>query len=151
MTSIFDDVADAIRGLVPSDLGDLRCTNHRYGIKLWFGGGKATPEHYEAQVIGREHVPEATVLALEVGFHSEHPKAAENDAVIAHFKSTERKWRRELGRAPVIGNFLGRADRWRRISEVWPDPNLSDPELAFEVAARLTDYVTTLEPFRDRR
>jgi len=34
------------------------------------------------------------------------------------------------------------------VSEVWPDPDLSDPELVFELAARLTDYFTALEPHR---
>ena len=42
--------------------------------------------------------------------------------------------------------WLGRADRWRRVSETWPDPDLGDTELPFEVAARLTDYVIALEP-----
>ena len=43
-------------------------------------------------------------------------------------------------------SFLGRAEHWRRISEVWPDPDLSEPGLAFEIASRLVDYVTALEP-----
>jgi len=39
--------------------------------QVWFGPVKATREHYEAQVIGAKHVPEATVLAIEVGFHAD--------------------------------------------------------------------------------
>jgi hypothetical protein len=150
--SLFEDVADAVRGLVPEDLGQLRCTSQRYGVKVWFGQDEPPREHYEAQVIGREHASGATVLGLEVGFHSEYPKEADNEVVISGLLQSERRWRRELGDEAVVGSFLGRAEHWRRVSEVWPDPNLADPELVFELAARLTDYVTALEPYRpDRR
>jgi hypothetical protein len=149
--SVFDDVADAVRGLVPAPFGELRSSSHRYGVKVWFGSDKPTKEHYEAQVVGREHAAGATVLALEVGFHSEHPKEADNELVIEGLLRSERKWRRQLGKEAVAGAFLGRAEHWRRVSEVWPDPNLADPELVLEVATRLTDYVTTLEPHRAAR
>ena len=46
----------------------------------------------------------------------------------------------------VAGPFLGSRDDWRRISETWPDPDLGEEDLAFELAARLTDYITALEP-----
>ena len=141
-------MADAVRGLVPRDLGELRCTSHRYGVKVWFGQAKPAREHYEAQVIGHEHVSGASVLALEVGFHSEYPKEADNEAVLSGLLRSERRWRRELGNEAVVGSFLGRAEGWRRVSEVWPDPNLADPELAVEVAARLADYIMSLEPCR---
>jgi hypothetical protein len=146
--TLFEDVADAVRGLVPEDLGELRCTSHRYGVKLWFGSEKPPREHYEAQVVGREHASGARVLALEVGFHSEYPKEADNEVVITGLLRSEKRWRRELGNEPVVGTFLGRAEHWRRVSEVWPDPNLADPELALELAARLTDYVMALEAHR---
>jgi hypothetical protein len=146
--SVFGDVADAMRGLVPEDLGLLRCTHHRYGIKVWFGPQNPPREHYEAQMIGREHAPDASVLALEVGFHSEHPKEADNEAVISRLLRSEHAWRPELGDEAVVGTFLGRAEHWRRVSEIWTDPNMDDPELVFELAARLTDYLTTLEPHR---
>ena len=146
--SLFADVADALRGLVPEDLGVLRCAHHRYGIKVWVGPSKPPREHYEAQVIGREHAPGATVRALEVGFHSEHPNEADNGAVISGLLRSEKAWRPHLGQEAAVGAFLGRADHWRRLSEIWPDPNLSDPELVFELAARLKDYLTTLEPYR---
>ena len=91
------------------------------------------------------------MLALEVGFHSEYAKTADNDAVIAHLRASEKRWRRVIGRAAVAGPFLGRPDVWRRVSETWPDPDLGDAELVVEVAARLTDYVTAFEPLlRDR-
>jgi hypothetical protein len=34
------------------------------------------------------------------------------------------------------------------VSETWPDPDLSDEDIAVEVAMRLTDYIATLEPVR---
>ncbi len=99
-------------------------------------------------MIGAKEVPEATVLAVEVGFHTELPKAEDNDEVLAGIRAAEKRWRKELGVEPVCGPFLGRANNWRRVSETWPDPDLSDPELPFELAARLTDYITALELVR---
>jgi hypothetical protein len=149
--SVFEEVGEAVRGLAPPELGEYRHRAHRYGVKVWFGPVMPPREHYEAQVVGREADERATVLAIEVGFHSEHPKAAENDAVIAHLLANEKRWRRALGKEAEVGAFLGRADRWRRVSETWPDPNLDDGELIIELATRLTDYITALEPVRRRR
>ena len=91
------------------------------------------------------------MLAIEVGFHTEYPKAAENDAVIAHLLAHEKRWRRAVGKEAQVGEFLGRRDNWRRVSETWPDPDLSDGELVIELATRLTDYITALEPVRRAR
>ena len=145
--SLFDEVADLARGLVPPELGEFRERHHRYGIKVWFDTAKPPREHYEAQVVGAKYVREATVLALEVGFHAEHAKVDENEAALARLVGSEKRWRRALGKEAVAGEFLG-ADVWRRISETWPDPDLGDPDMAFEIAARLTDYITALEPLR---
>jgi hypothetical protein len=144
--SLFDEVGDALRGMVPPDLGALHLRAHRYGIKVWFGADAATREHYEAQVISPDAVAGARVLAVEVGFHTEHPKVADNDRVIAHLVAAESRWRPVVGAEAEVGPFLGRADSWRRVSETWPDPDLGDPALALELAARLTDYTTALEP-----
>ena len=144
--SLFDDVGDALRGILPSELGTLRLRAHRYGIKVWFDTEKPTKEHYEAQVVGARDVPGARTLALEVGFHSEHPKVADNDAVIARLTATEKQWRKEVGKEAEVAPFLGRADNWRRVSETWLDPDLGEPGIAFEIASRLVDYITALEP-----
>lgn len=148
---MFEEVADALRGFTSDDLGALHSSHHRYGIKVWLGSAKPPREHYEAQVVGREQAPGAQSLAIEVGFHSEHPKEADNEAVAAALARSEDEWRRELGDEPVLGPFLGRAEHWRRLSEVWLDPDLNDPELVFELADRLTEYLTVLEPHRSRR
>jgi hypothetical protein len=144
--SLFDEVGDVLRGLVPPELGQLRYRARRYGIKVWFGDEKPPSEHYEAQVIGAAAVADASDLALEVGFHAEHRQVADNDAVVARIVDREKAWRPVLGDEAVIGPFLGRADVWRRVSETWPDPDLGDADLAMELGARLTDYVTALEP-----
>ena len=149
--SPFDEAADVLRGMMPSELGEPHCRSSRYGLKLWFGAAKPTREHYEAQVIGADEVKGASVLAIEIGFHSEYPQPPENDAVLAHLATSERKWRRALGKEPEAGAFLGRQSGWRRVSETWADPDLGDPELGFELAARLMDYVTALEPVRRTR
>jgi hypothetical protein len=144
--SLFDDVADAVRGLLPPDLGEPRVRAHRYGIKIWFGPLKPTREHYEAQVVGARDWPAARTLALEVGFHCEHPKEPDNEAVLTALAAHERRWRRDVGKEAEVATFLGRAEHWRRVSEVWPDPDLSEPGLALEIASRLVDYMTALEP-----
>jgi hypothetical protein len=144
---MFDEVADAISGLVPRPLGRLRYRARRFGIKVWFDDDAPPREHYEAQMISCDHVPNATVSALEVGFHAEHPDDRENEAVISRLLAAEDRWRPQLGAEAVVGVFLGR-DGWRRVSEAWPDPDLDSAELAFEVAIRLTDYVMAIEPVR---
>jgi hypothetical protein len=143
---LFDEVGEAVRGLMDPALGAVRFRAHRYGVKLWFDTDAPPREHYEAQVIGAKHVSDATVLALEVGFHLEHPKAADNDATLQRLAQRERSWRKTIGNDAVAGPFLGRADTWRRVSETWPDPDLGDDDLVMDVALRLTDYMTALEP-----
>jgi hypothetical protein len=144
---LFEEVGEVVRGLVPRDFGTMRQRAHKYGVKVWFDTEKPTKEHFEAQVIGKRYVPEAAVLAIELGFHAEHPKAVDNEAVIAGLLKRERTWRKTLGTEAVVGEFLGR-DTWRRISETWPDPDLSDPDLVLELGTRLTDYITCIEPLR---
>jgi hypothetical protein len=144
---LFDEAADVLRSLLPRELSDARMRSRRYGIKVWFGSNDPAREHYEAQVIGARYVPEASVLALEIGFHSEHPKPDDNERTLEALLDDERRWRRKLGPEPVGGPFLGR-DSWRRLSETWIDPNLSDPDLPFEVGTRLFEYITALEPLR---
>ena len=115
---------------------------------MWFGSDTPTREHYEAQVIGPQYVEDAKVLALEIGFHAENSKLADNESVIAQMRSCEGQWRAALGEEPVIGEFLGRSNVWRRVSETWPDPDLGGYDLAIEVGVRLGDYVNVLEPVR---
>ena len=132
------------------DLGELRTRHHRYGIKVWFGPAKPTREHYEAQVIGAKHVAEATVLAIEVGFHAEHRDPADNErALDAAARPARSGGARSLGPEAVAGEFIDDRHGWQRLSETWPDPDLGDPDLPLELATRLTDYITALEPLRD--
>lgn len=147
---LFEQVADGLHALLPGDVGSWHQRNHRYGIKLWFGDrGTPAREHYEAQVVGPDLVPAASVCALEVGFHAEHPDPSANRAVLDRLAApaAARRWRRALGEGPEAAGFLGRrAGEWTRLSETWADPDLRDPDLAFELAARLTDYVMALQP-----
>ena len=145
---LFDEAAEALRAVVPTDLGSIRVRARRYGLKVWFDTEQPPKEHYEAQVLGARHVPEATVLAIEIGFHCEHRGIEPNDQAIAALMTSERSWRKVLGDEAVVGPFIGRPDDWRRISETWPDPDLGDPELAMEIATRMTDYLVALEPAR---
>ena len=147
---LFDQVSDALFHLVPDELGEPRRRARRYGIKVWFDTKEPGREHYEAQVVGAGHVAGATVLGLELGFHAEHSRAEDNEAALAPLLAAERSWRRRLGPDTVAGPFLGRWEHWRRVSETWADPDLGDPDLAFELATRLTDYITALEPLRRR-
>ena len=147
---LFDEVSEALRGLLPATWGEVRTKHHRYGIKVWFGPAKPTREHYEAQVLGARHVPEAAVVALEVGFHAENPDPALNERALTELLRGETTWRKALGTAAVAGGFIDDRHGWKRLSETWPDPDLGDPDLPLELATRLTDYITALEPLRRR-
>jgi hypothetical protein len=138
--SFFHQVQDVFEGFVIDVGGVLHTTAHPRGVKVWYDD--ATREHYEAQLVRVDGK-----VVLEVGFHAEHPKVGENEAVLSRLLDDEHAWRRELGREPVAGVFLG-VDRWRRISEIWEEPDPDDVDIAIEIAARLADYVSVLEPLR---
>ena len=146
---LFEEVADLVRALTPDELGEVRSKAHRRGIKVWFDTATTPKEHYEAQVLPRRHVDGREGMALEVGFHSEHPDRAKNETVLEALSESETTWRKDLGPEAEAGAFFG-ADNWCRISEAWIEPDLDEPELAFEVASRLVDYLTALEPRRSQ-
>lgn len=137
---MFEQVLDVFEGCVTDVAGNLRSSCHRRGLKVWFGD--ETREHYEAQLVRLDGEP-----MLEIGFHSEHPTPRLNDEVLARITAHEEAWRAELGDDPVAGEFLG-SSTWRRISEVWDPPDPDDVDAVIEIAARLADYVTALEPWR---
>ena len=134
----FEQVLDALAGSIPAAFGRLRSSVHRGGLKVWFDD--ADKEHYESQLF--RHDGE---LALEIGFHAEHPKAPLNQAAIEGLAIAEPTWREMLGPDAVVDEFFGRPN-WRRVSEVWAAPDLDDLDAIIEVADRLTDYITALEP-----
>lgn len=142
---LFDHVADAVQSMMGSE---VRLRSHRRGLKAWFGPEKPPRAHYEAQVMPRRYVDGQDGTALEIGFHAEHKDPGRNDKLVGSARSHEKKWRKQLGEEAEIGVFFG-ADQWRRISEVWIEPDLDDPELSFEIAARLVDYLTALGPIID--
>jgi len=144
---LFDQVAEAVRSMTPPDLGPVRLRAHRRGVKVWFATEKPPREHYEAQLVPRRHIDQADGMALEIGFHTEHPDSERNAAVLADLIEREADWRQILGDEAEAGPFFG-ADNWRRVSEAWFDVDLDDPELGFEVASRLVDYLEAIEPLR---
>jgi hypothetical protein len=149
--SFFEEVRDAFEGFAPEH-GLIETRSHRRGLKVWYGD--AAKEHYEAQLI-RASVADPTAApdvdgadtVLEVGFHAEHPRPADNEAVLARLLAAETSWREILGPEPQAGAFLG-GGGWTRISELWDAPTDGDPDAAMDVAARLADYVEAIEPLR---
>jgi hypothetical protein len=140
----FEIVRDAFEGFARGVDGRQNIHVHSRGIKVWFGD--ESREHYESQLI---HIDGEQ--RLEIGFHAEHLKALQNDAVLQRLLDAEPTWRPDLGDDAVAGDFIDRAG-WRRISEVWPAPaaTAGEPAIdeAIEVAARLADYVIVLELVR---
>ena len=63
--AFFDELNDALVGLVPDDVGrySARVTGHN--VKVWFDEER---EHYEAQALSGGR--------FEVGFHAEHRQPA---------------------------------------------------------------------------
>lgn len=145
---LFDAVGEALRTMVPTELGEWHQRNHRRGIKVWFGPASGNKEHYEAQVLARRHVDGKEGLTIETGFHCEHNDTERNDELLARILKAEKKWRKTLGAEAEAGPFYGRPEDWRRISEIWVEPDLDDPDLALELASRLTDYIEAIEPVR---
>lgn len=145
---LFDAVGEALRTMIPAELGDMYHRSHRRGIKVWFGAEGGNKEHYESQVLARRHVDGKEGLTIETGFHCEHNDVSRNDDVLAQILNAEKKWRATLGAEAEAGPFYGRPDDWRRVSEIWVEPDLDDPELAFELASRLSDYIEAIEPVR---
>jgi hypothetical protein len=138
--SFFQQVLDAFEGFVADVDGEVHSVAHRRGLKVWYDA--ANREHYEAQLIRLDGD-----VALEIGFHIEYPEPAANDEVLDRLLARESEWTDDLGEDAQSGEFLG-SDTWRRISEVWESPDPDDVDAAIEVAARLADYVTVLEPLR---
>ena len=138
--AFFEMVRDAFEGFVASVGGRRNIYVHNRGLKVCFDD--ETREHSESQLIRVDGE-----VQLEIGFHSEHPKAPRNDEVLRRLLAAEPVWRPELGADAVAGDFIGRAG-WRRISEVWPPPDSDLIDEAIEAAARLADYVIALEPVR---
>lgn len=144
---LFEQVGEAVRSMAPEGLGTFHSRAHRRGVKVWFDSEKPGREHFEAQLLARRHVDGTEGMALEVGFHAEHKELERNVEVIDRLEGRSKTWRKVLGAEAEVGLFYG-ADRWRRVSEAWIEPDLDDPDLVFEVAARLVDYVSAIEPAR---
>ncbi|WP_329520634.1 hypothetical protein [Spirillospora sp. NBC_01491] len=144
---LFDQVGEVVRGTTPTELGDLHLRVHPRGVKAWFDTPEPGREHYEAQLINADLLPQARTRALEIGFHAEHRAETDNDAALTRLTAAEPRWRPQLGTAPVAGPFIGPAT-WRRVSETWLDPDLDGPDIAIEIGVRLVDYMRALEPHR---
>jgi hypothetical protein len=145
--SVFEETAELVRAMVPEELGAVRVRAHRRGVKVWFDTEVPGKEHYEAQQLSRRYVDGVEGMAIEIGFHTEHKELDRNLAVVDTLASGEAKWRKVLGGEPEIAVFYG-AENWRRVSEAWVEEDLDDPDLAFEMASRLVDYVSAIEPAR---
>lgn len=145
--SLFEHVGELTRSLVPVDLGVVRYRSHRRGVKVWLDADDPPRHHFEAQLVPRRHVDGADGAVVEVGFHAEHKDPDVNVAMLRDLLAVEASWRPGIGDEAEAGAFLGQ-DEWRRVSEVWLDPDLDleDPEVAFELAARLADYISHLAP-----
>ena len=145
--ALFDQVGEIVRASTPPGLGHPRVQVRHNGVKAWFGDPDPQRAHYEAQVIPAELAPGARTHAVEIGFHAEHREEPANEAALARLRTTEPRWRADLGDDPATGPFLGRGT-WRRISETWPDLDLDAPDAPFEIGVRLVDYIRALEPHR---
>jgi hypothetical protein len=142
----FEQVSDALLGSVAPQYAEFGGYTHGYGIKVTYGEGERIKEHYESQIV---RAGPKGGLVLEIGFHSEYPKADRNDDVLSTLVAHQKRWRKALGKEPVAGPFLGN-DRWRRISETWSEFDFRDPDLPFEVSDRLAAYIAAFEPLLGR-
>ncbi len=146
---LFDHTGELVRAMGPIRGEDLKYRAHRRGLKVWFGSAKPNRLHYEAQLIPESFVSSHDLgpdeVALEVGFHAEQGNDQQNQAILDQLHQSEPTWRPALGTEAEAGPFLGNS-HWTRLSEIWVESDLEDPELAFELASRLVDYIETVEP-----
>lgn len=146
---LFEQTGELVRAMAPDDEAEPKYRAHRRGVKVWFGTEKPTRFHYEAQLIPSRLAPSIDVgpddFTVEVGFHAEHGDERRNRAVLDQLRGNESAWRKPLGPKAELGAFLGN-DSWGRLSEIWVETDLQDPELAFELASRLVDYIDAVEP-----
>lgn len=138
-TEFFEQVADAVVGFVPVELGPPSTRVSSVNLKVWFG--EEAREHYEAQFLADG--------TFEIGFHTEHRAVERNESLLSSLLAGEARWRRVLGKEATAGEFPGTDGwPWRRISEVRPAPRGRDVDTALEIAERLADYVEIFEPIR---
>lgn len=142
---LFRDVEQILRTLVDPALGDLRCRAHRSGVKAWFGPEKPPRIHFEAQLLHRKHIDGGSDYAVEIGLHAEDRDETVNEEVLALLSVEEAIWRRVLGPETEAAAFYGNPS-WRRVSDVWLDPDWESQDLSMEIAGRFVDYVNTLSP-----
>jgi len=147
---LFEQVGEVVRAMVPEGLGDYQQRAHRRGLKVWFGAAdKPRKDHFEAQIIAYRHLdtdepqPEGR-FAIEIGFHAEFADPATNQETLDKVLKTRKSWTKVLGTTPEAGEFLGNSD-WRRLSEVWMNIDPDEPDLAFELASRLVDYLEAVQ------
>ncbi len=143
--NLFKQVHYIVESIASSDHQQLQTRSHRYGVKVWDGPQKPTRLHFEAQLIRRSKIDGGPGFALEIGFHAEERSVELNQRAIDHLLSVEAEWRPILGSEAVAGSFFD-ADQWRRISDVWFEPDLDADDTPFEIASRLVDYVDALGP-----
>ena len=146
---LFEQTGELVRAMAPGLDASPHYRAHRRGVKVWFGTDKATRFHYEAQLIptrlatGVDAGPDE--FTVEIGFHAEHGDDRRNAAILKQLGDRESMWRKPLGPQAELGPFLGN-DSWARLSELWVEHDLGHPDLAFELASRLVDYIDAVEP-----
>jgi len=144
--AFFTDVADALRGFLPRELRAFSSYTGAHNVKVWYGAD--SHEHYEVQLISRSALKAGkkagTGPALEIGFHSEHPSADDNERAIERVHEAIKT----LGRPAEAGRFLGRQSSWMRVSEIWEGDTITAPEAAIEAAERLANYIRAIEKLR---
>jgi hypothetical protein len=152
----FENIGEVARLGLDIEVDDLHMRAHKYGVKVWFGEEKAAKEHYEAQIVSTRHLTGNDGIVLEIGFHAEHRDVSLNQAALDKVLAQSQRWAEVIGTcvvAPadithdeaVADQFLGNST-WRRISETWVDPDMSDTELSIEAGARLADYINCFQP-----
>ena len=127
-------VALLVRERVPPDLRAFRYEAISFQSKLWYGNKDL---HYE--IWSRERLG-----TIEIGLHFEADPLT-NARLLAAFTANARGIRRVLADARIEGWDRG----WARVWEPLPHRR-PDAELAADLARRIGDYVTVLEPILRR-
>jgi hypothetical protein len=136
MGAFLRQVADELPGHLPPALRDYEAQQWGRFYKVWYGDRKI---HFEVQFLSRRE--------LQIGLHLEADEET-NERVAVGLERRKGRIRKALGEEASVGSH---GPRWRCMAESWRGGELTGEDAAIEAAARLAEYMRTLQPLLSQK
>jgi hypothetical protein len=136
MGSFLRQVADELPAHLPPALRGYDAQQWGRFYKIWYGDRKI---HYEVQFLSRRE--------LQIGLHLEADEKT-NEEVAGTLERRRARIRKALGEDASVGSH---GPKWRFLAESWRGGELTGEDAAIEAAARLAEYVRTLQPLLSQK